>query len=542
MPWKALWLAWVLGSGATACLQAQCEPSPPVRAVLAAVDALVESELPEAARQAQGKAILAAGLAENPGDYFLMRRGLLGDLDGEPWVHSVEALSPAPGGALPLALLRAENLVSRDTPAALRAIEDLVAASPQAAPPYLELARALAGRLKDPARQQAALASFLRLCPAPFERGALRTVLDSGSSAEIATLATALRRRIDANGEPPLFDGLPEVWSLELKAARLAQQPQARRRIAADLRRLEENPASHELAGLTLLRSGYTAAANPSALAAVEAEIVARYPRSLTARNLLRETWARQHPQPPAREVSARLEHRRAELAAARTWRTLRPADAVLDRIILLDLQALPEAQPEEIVAAAQTLLADSTQDPLYLSLTRVEFEVADVYVQRRAHLEEVPKLADLGLERWVRWSAAQTDDRDSGDPQAAWRETHQILELERARLLIAAYAALGQPAKIAAVDAELAAQQVTSATARVAWLMRRAEAAEARGLLAEALTLERSAAEAAEGTSMSAAAKAKPRAAALRLAKLLGVVESPSAGSRPDPPGALWR
>ena len=490
-------------AGAAAAL-AQCEPPPPVRQILDRYAQQSRTAHFKADRDAAA-AILVAGLGDHPDDAFLLRARMRAlERESDPgaqleWAHAQHDQHPD----RPIyALLHAEALVGRDTPAARRMIEALAAAHPELPQAWLALANISAtGNFLDPPQTRRALAAFLERCPAPLAGSTLRLIARHGTPEQIASTAAAVRRRLEAESDPAPPEAWEALWTLEFKARPTTEHEAERQQIARDLARLERTRRASELAWLELRRSAYGDVGDPAATAKVEAEILRAFPASDTAESIVRERWEKDHPFAPGKKTKESLEaHRTEQLAAAEAWRRQWPGDPTLLDVWFTALEG-PNTPAERIASAADEVLAAAKKEPDWLNwydVPPVVMTVAGALVRHKLRLDEVPALISESYRPQLarlEWELA--DDRYDDQRRQMQRQLTEMLKLERADILLDYLAAVKQPEKAAAVDADLAALDPTRPITKWQLFEYRARAAEMLGHKLDALMFYRAAVEA---------------------------------------------
>ncbi len=461
-------LASLASLAGAAAAHAQCEPSPPVRQVLDRYRQQSRTAHFKADREAAA-ATLLAGLGEHPDDAFLLRarmHALESEMDPGAQLLWARAQHDQHPDRPIYELLHAEALVGRDTPAARRMLEALAAAHPELPQTWLALARISAtGNFRDPPQTQRALASFLERCPAPLAGSALQLIVMQGAPEQVASTAAAVRRRLEAESEPTLPDAWEALWSLEFKARPTTEHEAERQQISRDLARLERMQWPDRLAWLELRRGACGDLGDPAATAKVEAEILRAFPASDTAEGIVRERWEKDHPFAPRQGAESLKTHFKEELAAAEAWRRQWPGDpSLLGR--WFRALSTTHAPAERIASAADEVLAAAKKEPDWASwydVPPVVMSVAGELVRRELRLAEVPTLVEEAyrpaLTR-LEWELA--DDRYDDQRRQMPRQLAEMLKLERARILLDYFAAVKQPEKAAAVDADLAALEPT--------------------------------------------------------------------------------
>jgi thiol-disulfide isomerase/thioredoxin len=478
---------------------AQCEPEAAVRQILDRARPVEEVRLPHLQLLAEWRAALDAGLAEHPGDYFLLHARMSREESREArmrWAAAIEAANPR----LPVyALVGAESMVGTDTPEARRRLQELAAGHPEMARPHLALAHiADTAKFKDTAAVQRELASFLALCPAPLDEIALGAVVRNGSPEAIAAVAAAVRGRLESAADPALRGVWEALWRLEFKARIATEHAAVRQRIAADIAdiaRFAAAPQRHELRWMAFLRSAYASAGDKAAEAAVEDEILAAFPRSAVSYEVLNE---RQRDEAMHR-LEARAEHpeaplQRPSLVTADEIEKRWPDDPIgLDARLHVLLRRFDD-DGKKLAAAADAALAASEKEPTALGASPVELDVAEAWCRTKDHLDRFAAVVEQGYRR----EAARQKDADADtltdEARVRLQKDRDRLLLARARVLLTCFGVAQRLGEVPAIDAELAAMAPANPQAKTLLLARRAQAAELEGRRLDALALYRAA------------------------------------------------
>ncbi len=205
-----------------------------------------------------------------------------------------------PQDALKL-VLAALALSRKDTPQAMRLLEQSIAAKPDYAPAYLELSGYYAGSGKyiDKTKAATYLQKFYQLCPSSRDGFAMYGLKKSESSELKAQVARNLRQRLSASTDPFVLRSYSDVWSLEFSTLPVTEHSKERQRVADDLSRLEKLPIQPTAEWLSFLRDGYKQSGAPeSQIKAIEARILTEFPHSDEAFGISYHSWRDQYPEP----------------------------------------------------------------------------------------------------------------------------------------------------------------------------------------------------------------------------------------------------
>lgn len=476
----------------------QCEPTAETRRILAS-DYQFGEVLTESARDARRLAILDAALAKTPSDYFLLRARVMGLRERPARAAWAKAHYDAHSSDVNATLAYAVALEGVDTKQAIRLLDGVKAAHPDAAQAYAELADLFMWPgIKDSDRVAREAAAFLKICPAPLNDQQLRRMQMFVPVPQLAQVAAALRPRLESQAGPPERFLWMALWNLELKA-NPAQAPQIRKRIAEDVARFEQAPNRHDPQLQWLLREGYQDAGDSAGVERLEQELAHDHPGDADGCSAEQWIWDRAHPMP--RDMKERQAFYKA--AAANDERLLEtcPHTASLLFRWFTNLSRIDDVAPQQLTKAADGFLP-RYPDGSWYSEYPPAFSVADVLLQHKVWIEQLPPIIEKALADGIRdHEALIASDLIEPRSKDHYRDVEVSLRIDRARLLLKAYALLNQPEKAAGIERDLAALDSKEPGTRSNLLARRAEAAELQGHKLDALMLFRSAIDARERT-----------------------------------------
>jgi len=474
-------------------LRAQCETSLTVHQILDRVNQILEGSGTRRERDTKVQTLLDAGLAEHPGDYFLLRARWLVEQDsgtGRAWaaaVHRQHSEDPV------YALIEAQALVGRDTPEAIRRMEALEAAHPEMARPYLELASVFSAfKYKDKARAQRELEGYMKLCPPePTAATFLSLVGEMGTPQQIARTAAVLRQRLEAGDGAEPISAWNSLWSLEFKVRPVAEHADLRKQVAADLTRLEKVPRQN-LDWWSGLQDGYRTLGDQVAIERFDNRILEAYPASWQAIQIVEQRYRKDHPAPRPGDPKAVEAYARQFLAQLQEWHRRWPEETRFVNQIFNNLIRLPDSTPEQIGNSADDLLENQRKDRVYASVPPLEFRVAQAYVKFHMRLDQVPALVETGARGVTEFYARNFhDDRTDDTQDADFGRSLDNLTVQRAMFLLDCYGLTGQKDKAGAVGADLATIDPDGPYREWVWPLR-ARAAEMQGRKADALAMYR--------------------------------------------------
>ncbi|MDX2152845.1 MAG: redoxin domain-containing protein [Bryobacteraceae bacterium] len=477
-----------------AALFAQCEPSLPVREILERVWT-AGYEMPYFAGTAYRHQQYKAALERHPHDYHLLRILLMStpDLTGDlELAKSLRAQNP---DQPVYRLIHAQALQGRDTPQAIQILEAIAAEHPSLSRAHLLLADIYRyGKLKNDERARRAITAFIAACPAPLDAAPLRTIGSLASPDQAAAVAAATRKRI-VEQPVSLMAGVYEaLWPLEFKGVPPPEHAAIRTRIAADLARLEKAPERETLRWLNLLKGGYESAGQPDAAKRTLDELLAKHPQSDVVRSDVMDRWRKQNPFPTAEPGKVEA-WRRAAVKQYAEWHSRWPDDSSLYHGWFSTYAELPDASPRQVAVMGDKLIELYRANPSWYGYLPVEWIVAEAFVKKQVHLEKVVALLDEGAARQAKRDQEDLEsDRMPDDFRKSVSESIESRRLDRARILLAYYAATRQTEPAKAIEAELASFTPTTPRVKAALVERQAQAAEVLGRKLDALVLYRAA------------------------------------------------
>lgn len=475
-------------------LLAQCEPAAAVMEILEEA-AGQTAGLPYRQGRQTELAILRKGLGQHPQDYFLLRRLLraMDEAEALEWARTLRERHPDE----PVhALIHAEALEGRNTGEALQILDSIFARHPGLSRAHLVAARIRrTPTFRDEALAARHSAAFFDACPAPLEPVALRALASAGPKERMAAVAGNVRRRIAEAPQRLMADVYEALWNLEFRAAPPSDHPALRRRILDDLSRLEPAGRRDSLRWLAFLQRGYQLAASRGRAEEISNEILQKFPKSEIGKSILRERWHAAHPFPAGKGEKAAEAWAREAARQYEQWRRLWPEDSLLCYEWFGALVRIPETPAELIGRIGEELVELYHRAPDWHGSPPLEFRVAEAFLQRGVRLERVPELLDEGV------ALAEKRDREQLARDVLPEDFRKIVaegmeerRIERARLLLEWCAKTGRRGRAAAVDAELAAMQPSSARLKSRLLETRGLAAETEGRRLDALFFYRAA------------------------------------------------
>lgn len=377
-----------------------CEPSAQTQAIIAQFS-IAAGERARASGDWEGfEQAFESQVASHPSDVYLQRHWQdlhRQELDGLVERYRLRA-SESPEDPMSLYLYgRILGVLGRlDAEAPLLAALE---ADPQYPWAHLGLGRFYEVSRPDPEKAQSHIAAFIDQCPtSPVSLGRLRNISDPELARHVAA---SVRSAFVEKEDPTKIQYLMAVWAAEFKAIPPAQHAEVRERIARDLEILRKPEFQQDPRALQALLQGYALVGDDEKLTQTIADIARLSPYDPSARRAAMQLFHERHPDPGYGEDSPESREYHRELAAAtKRWCEMWPDDPEVWQSrfqALSELQGLPA---DELIDAADTLLAKAAKRPDFRAEPLVPFQVARVFVDRDIELDRIPGLVEQGLQQ----------------------------------------------------------------------------------------------------------------------------------------------
>lgn len=465
----------------------QCAPEPATQRILDAYAAAAPQGT-DAEKKVARAGILQKALAAAPTDYFLLdrQRDLLDDNTSagrEASVAYFAALHQKYPDSPAVTAVYADVLRAKDSVQALSLLEASGKAHPDFPGTRLKLIPIFAyGKLPNQERLREEIDGFLKICPAVSNPYVYRVLLRSGSTEHIARTAPLLRARLEAESGPANERLWMVLWDLEFKAVAPTEHPSVRERIAKDLARLAESPRRNEVSWLSLRRNGYALVDDKAAIDRMNDQILKDHPDSGEAEQLVTDRWRKEHPFPAGNDKRAQQAWYRASAAAAHEWFERWHGPRWLAQEFSA-VAALDDTSSDDLLKLAEKYVHAYHANPnSFYGALPVEFEVAENLIRKKALPAVIPEWIDRGYHRETnRPSRMLGYLRDEMSDEQKARADGQIdaMRIERARILLDYYDALGQRSKSRAVEDSLAGMNPADDRMKPGLFEARAKAAE---------------------------------------------------------------
>lgn len=489
----------LIALAATPSRASVCEPSPESQKLLKRLD--VDGSPYE--RSIKQKTVLAELLQQNPDDVFVNLayiEMMSEQSDGEHAaviVRYKELANAHPTNADD-AFLYAFALEGADTPSAISRLKALAKSSPAYPLAARQLAKIYAfGNFENHKESNSQLNQYFKACPASLYDKALYLLVLTATPEMAQQIAPTLRQRLSSDHNPNHLQVWNSLWTLEFKARPPSQHAEVRKQITDDLIRIEQNGLANDTDTLSLLRAGYRQVGDEAALRRIDDRIISADPRGDETRLILDERWSHEHPYPKQNDSkSAKQDYYRARLQFLDERLKLLPSDSSYLYLRFRVLTLLDDdTSTEQILDAARALHEALRSGADWWSSPPALFQIADEYLKRHTHLDEVPALVAEGQESYQRWrSVPVTSDMHSDAEKRGFAHNEFYVQSQAARVLLEAARQLNKPAIAKSAMDGLAAAKVDQRSEQSMLWTLRAKWAELNGHKLDAMLMYRAA------------------------------------------------
>ena len=437
-----------------------CEPAPVIKAELKKVSDVYEEDLPFAARLQKQKTMLQQLLTKYPDDFHVQRRyedsrraGFFADVDPLIVEYRVQ-MEKKPND--PVAVyLYARLLVGRQTKEALALAQKLTQQAPGFPWTQLQLAEIYSyPAFRDLAKSMDHLKQWMAKCP--NERASLNLISRFGDKEMMTAAAQRLRTMLTSSSNNDDFPYWDNLWTLEFKLKPVPEHPQLRQQIAEELKTLRaRNLNSKEW--LQALQAGYRQVGDKTGQRWAEDEIIRLFPKSHATKLHIQSHYNQEHPYPKPDDPEAKKQaYHRARLQVTSEWIKRWPTDESSWSNRIYSLNALKDSAATDMAAAYAGYAKAHALEQNTVSTPPLEVTVAQFYLERGFRLQEIPEL----IQKAIAEVEIREKSRGVSDLSPPGEEVEGNLAYTRSRswpVLAEAYARTKQPAKAAAVLAEMA-------------------------------------------------------------------------------------
>jgi thiol-disulfide isomerase/thioredoxin len=484
-----------LFSGLALC---QCEAPANIRTVVDAYTASARGQGPPAEKNAAGAAILDPALAEHPTDYFLLdrRRDLMDDNSSagrEASLAWFAALHQKYPDSPEVTAVYADVLKEKDAAQALSLLEASLKAhadfpwTHQKLFPLFE-----GGKFRNPDRLVKEVDALLGMCPKSANAYMYRVLMSAATAEQIGLHAKALRERLEPAAGNPNQQLWTVLWDLEFKAVPPTEHAAVRERIGKDLARFEESP-QRAVAFLSFLKKGYSNVGDKAAIERIDGQILKDFPNSGEAERIVADRWNAGHKFPRDGDRAAQQAFYRAQATTMHEW-----YQRWHNLITLMQefnaVAALDDTKPEELLKLAGQYVDTYHKSPnSFYGAMPMEFEVADALIRKKSLPADIPAWMEEGFRRESNRPSRLTGmvrDQLSEEMKKNVDQEMVSMRIERARILLAYYDAVGQQEKSRGIDDGLAGLNPPDDRLKPELFQVRAKAAEMDNRKLDALVL----------------------------------------------------
>jgi thiol-disulfide isomerase/thioredoxin/Tfp pilus assembly protein PilF len=411
-------------------------------------------------------------------------------------INRYKQLADKHPGSKKYVFLYANALIDTDTPQAISLLKQIISTEPDYPLAHLSLADIYSsGRFLDRPNSRSELIAFYRGCSASLSSKAGSLLQREATLEMAAQYSREIRERLSKDAELDHPEAWETVWNLEFKAHPVHEHNQIRKQLAADLARLEAQSQGKGVRWLSLLRTGYKMAGDEVARRRIEDRIEAEFPDTIAAKTVFQERWTKQHPYPQSNGPGDRQAFYRAQLEMANNGLKKWPNDFEYLMRRFQALSALDDATPDEVLNAGQMLRNGLQDDPGVSATPPFEFQIAQAYVNKKVHVNEVPALIEEGWNSYRHRSGlAFTSDREPAGLRKNRNDTDLFMKTTAALTLLDAAQQLKNPDIAKAAVEALAATNPDKPYKKYAMWTVKAKWAELNGRKLDALLMYRAA------------------------------------------------
>jgi len=377
-----------------------CAPSPDVERDLKRLD--IGHGQPVESSLAARKQIFDELLQKYPDDFFVHQEAVTMAFSGEEEKELVERyrkLEQEHPRSLQYQYLYARALVDVDTPQAMDRLKRIESVSPNYPWAYLQSADVRRwGKWADTVQLRADLNRFFEICPDSIDAEAWFLVQENSSPEMAARYGKLLRARLmtDLSADRLRWR---TVWTLDFKAATVAQHAAVRAQIEKDVKRLETMPGEKDARALERIKTGYELAEDSAGVKRTEELILTKFPQSTQAEEVRGRRWEAQYPYPEA-DASDETKQAYYRMALQRDDEVLKrsPDDSYEFFSRFYWLSRLNGVTGEQLTQAADQLLKAMERSPIWQVYPPVRFQIAEAYNKKKIHAEQISGLVEAGL------------------------------------------------------------------------------------------------------------------------------------------------
>jgi len=392
----------------------------------------------------------------------------------------------------PVALYLAGLALSgRDTPHSMPFLEEARAEAPDFAWPALQLADTYSGGKRvDKKRAGEELAAFFAICPSSADQRAQWLLSRVGSAELQARVAAALRARLAQETDPKRLEAYETLWGLEFRTHPPQEHDSLRKRVAADLQRLEPLNPKPDAEWLVFLKNGYKqSGASADTVTAMEDRVIQAFPHSGDAYDIVSDRWDKIHKEPEdQKDTGAWASYDSAYKEAVKGWMVQftesRYVQHQLWFSVIFDDTGLTLKEGLAVLDDYLTEISEYQRQPYYGFTSAGSFLVEHKWQPLRA-LDLFRKAETLTED----WRERRNGDNLSAEDEKMWAENDLYQQQRLAGLVLRAAKLAGRPEEAARLKASIEGPPPKDVKFESAYWVNRARLAALEGRKIDALT-----------------------------------------------------
>lgn len=409
-----------------------CEVSQSVESQLADIKS---SPLLTPAQRAGAEKQITHLLARYPGNLFVYLRDQsitkrAAKADRQAMIARYRKLMAAHPNDPLYQFLYAHALLDVNTPQSIQIAKKLLAENPDFARTHVLLANAYSwGKFANHAEALRQIGAFFGACPGALDSEALSLAGGLAGQKLAAKILPPIETRLSKATDQQELEFWQHVWPLEFTARPVTEDAALRKQIAAQLTRMKNLHLKENAKWLDFLRDGYHIAGDESASHQMAKQLLAEYPKSFQAREFANRRWQKQHPWPGS-DPKKQAIYWKAALQRADANLKESPDDGQFLWDRFQALSKLKSTPTEQLSAAGEAVVSAFGKPQSFWIVPPPEFSVAQTFLKRKTHEDEVPKLVAQGLANYRRASGFHSDRQmiGSGNDAFLYRQAALIL------------------------------------------------------------------------------------------------------------------
>ncbi len=282
---------------------------------------------------------------------------------------------------------------------AIRYHEKALEIDPKFPWPHLQLATIYGQGGHDPAKREAHLQAFAKMCPSSLE--IYRYFTNVSNREFLRQTAQELRKQLDDRTDWYALDIYDTLWSIEFRGISPTEYEEVRERVADDVSRLRRANLENSLRWYQALNSGYKTLGDTEGQKWVEDQLMKNFPQSSYTYDLVMMRWHREHPTFGQSSTAEQREaYFQALLTASTEWTRLWPLAPLPWMTRFNAVSQLKNVSDAEVEAAADGYMAVADETPAAVMPAAMPISIAAIYVKRGIRLDRVPQLVETAIEQ----------------------------------------------------------------------------------------------------------------------------------------------